>query len=147
MTGQTLTFCSQSSFRSSLWGEMLSHSMSKRSILLTACMLARPTSITLFGSTVSSFTLERRNSAFQDQLFKVLIPLNKVSLGMMLSTGSQITQGGGIMTAVTSCKGKNDWLKKLSRHFSSYWARTLSVGPVHPLISRRKGWNSDDESL
>lgn len=62
---EALTFCSQSSFRSSLWGEMLSHSMFSRSILLTPCTLGRPTSITLFGSTVSSLTLEGKKCAGQ----------------------------------------------------------------------------------
>lgn len=56
-----LTFCSQSSLRSSLCGEILSHSSSKSSNWLTAWMLGRPPSITWLGSTVSSFTLQRED--------------------------------------------------------------------------------------
>lgn len=56
-----LTFCSQSSLRSSLCGEILSQSSSKRSSWLTTWMLGRTPSITWLGSTVSSLTLQRED--------------------------------------------------------------------------------------
>lgn len=106
-----LTFCSQSSLRSSLWGEILSHSSSKRPSWLTAWMLGRPPSITWLGSTVSSFTLQRNHRAHHNQNIHSIGPLGP-------STVWTNTQDGGIMNRFTTCMDKDDcWLCKYLYNF------------------------------
>lgn len=100
--GCELTFCSQSSLRSSLCGEILSHSSSKRSSWLTVWMLGRPPSITWLGSTVSSFTLKKkkkkkRHWAGQRQVFSWTCFDSGNDVNGGVRRVGQIAQGGDIM--------------------------------------------------
>lgn len=117
---KTLTFCSQSSFRSSRWGEMLSHSMFKRSILFTPCTLGRPPSITRFGSTVSSLTLGGGEKVRWSGRRSVKGQRGVGGWSLMFSAGSRMTVWRNSWATLTSCmreKMTTDWLKKLSAHY------------------------------